>query len=33
MTQIARVMSINQLQTITPDAVHAARQILVIGSQ
>jgi hypothetical protein len=33
MTQIARVMSINQLDTITPDAVHAARQILVIGSQ
>ena len=33
MTQIARVMSINQLETITPDVVHAARQILVIGSQ
>jgi len=33
MTQIARVMNINQLATITPDVVHAARQILVIGSQ
>jgi hypothetical protein len=33
MAQIAHVMSINQLETITPEAVHAARQILVIGSQ
>ena len=33
MTQIARVMSINQLEIITRDVVHAARQILVIGSQ
>ena len=33
MTQIARVMGINQLETITPDVVHAARQILVIGAQ
>lgn len=33
MTQIARVMGINQLETITPEVVHAARQILVIGSQ
>ena len=31
-TQVARVMSINQPETITPDAVHAAGQILVIGS-
>ena len=33
MTQIARVMGINQLEAITPDVVHAARQILVIGAQ
>ena len=33
MTQIARVMAINQLESITPEVVHAARQILVIGSQ
>lgn len=32
MTQIARVMGINQLETITSEVVHAARQILVIGS-
>ena len=32
MTQIARVMAINQLDAITPDVVHAARQILVIGA-
>jgi DNA transposition AAA+ family ATPase len=32
MTQIARVMAINQLEAITPDVVHA-RQILVIGAQ
>ena len=31
MTQIARVMAINQLEAITPDVVHA-RQILVIGA-
>jgi hypothetical protein len=33
MTQIARVMGTNQLEAITPDVVHAARQILVIGAQ
>ena len=33
MSQIARVMAINQLDAITPDVVHAARQILVIGAQ
>ena len=33
MTQIARVMAINQLESITPEVVHAARQILVIGAQ
>jgi len=33
LTQIARVMAINQLEAITPDVVHAARQILVIGAQ
>jgi len=27
------VMGINQLEAITPDVVHAARQILVIGAQ
>ena len=29
MTQVARVMDINQLDTISPDVVHAARQMLV----
>jgi len=33
MTQIARIMGINQLDAIIPDVVHAARQILVIGTQ
>jgi Holliday junction resolvasome RuvABC ATP-dependent DNA helicase subunit len=33
MTQIARVMTINQLQTIAPEVVHAARQMLVVGTQ
>ena len=33
MTQVARVMAINQLEAITPEVVHAARQILVIGAQ
>ena len=33
MTQIARVMDINQLDSITPEVVHAARQILVVGAQ
>ena len=33
MTQIARVMDINHLETISPEVVHAARQILMIGSQ
>ena len=33
MTQIARLMGINQLETITPDVVHAARQTLVVGPQ
>lgn len=32
MTQIARVMTINQLQTIAPGVVHAARQMLVVGT-
>jgi hypothetical protein len=30
---IARVMTINQLQTIKPEVVHAARQMLVVGTQ
>jgi len=29
--QIARVLDINQLDTIIPDVVHAARQTLVVG--
>ena len=33
MTQVARVMEINQLDNITPEVVDAARQILVIGTQ
>jgi hypothetical protein len=33
MTQIARVMTINQLQAIRPEVVHAARQMLVVGTQ
>ena len=33
MTQIARVMAINQLDTIGPEVVHAARQMLVVGTQ
>lgn len=33
MTQIARVMAINQLETIAPEVVQAARQMLVVGTQ
>ncbi len=33
MTQIARVIDINELDQISPDVVHAARQMLVIGTQ
>lgn len=33
MSQIARVMTINGLDRITPDVVHAARQTLVLGAQ
>jgi hypothetical protein len=32
MTQIAREIEINQLDGITQDAVHAAREALVIGT-
>ena len=32
MTQIARVIDINELDHISPDVVHAARQMLVIGT-
>ena len=32
MTQIARVMAINQLDAITVDVVEAARETLVIGT-
>jgi hypothetical protein len=31
MSQIARVLEINQLDVITPDVVNAARQTLVVG--
>jgi len=33
MSQVARVIDINQLDAITPDVVHAARQTLVVGPQ
>jgi DNA transposition AAA+ family ATPase len=33
MTQIDRVIDINELDHISPDVVHAARQMLVIGTQ
>ena len=32
MSQVARIMSINNLDTITPDAVEAAREVLVVGA-
>jgi DNA transposition AAA+ family ATPase len=32
MTQVARVMEINQLEALDPDVVHAARQMLVVGT-
>jgi len=32
MTQVARVMEINKLDTLDPDVVHAARQMLVVGT-
>ncbi len=32
MTQVLRVMDINQLDTITPDVVEAARETLVVGT-
>ena len=31
-TQVLRVMDINQLDTITPDVIEAARETLVIGT-
>ncbi len=33
MSQVARVLEINQLDIITPDVVNAARQTLVVGPQ
>ena len=33
MSQVGRVLEINQLDTITPEVVEAARQTLVVGSQ
>jgi hypothetical protein len=32
MTQILRVMDINQLDAITPDVIEAARETLVVGT-
>ena len=32
MTQVARVIEINQLDTLDPDVIHAARQMLVVGA-
>ncbi len=31
MSQVARIMTINNLDTITPDAIEAAREVLVVG--
>jgi len=32
MNQVARIMTINNLDTITPDAIEAAREVLVVGA-
>lgn len=32
MSQVARIMKINMLDTITPDAIEAAREVLVVGA-
>ncbi len=32
MSQVARVMEINQFDTLDPDVIHAARQMLVVGT-
>jgi DNA transposition AAA+ family ATPase len=32
MSQVARIMKINKLDTITPDAIEAAREVLVVGA-
>ncbi len=32
MSQVARIMTINNLHTITPDALEAAREVLVVGA-
>jgi len=32
MTQVGRLIQINQLDQITPDVIHAARQMLVVGT-
>lgn len=32
MAQIARILDINQLDTITPDVVDTVRQMLVVGT-
>ena len=31
MSQVARIMTINRLDSITPDAIEAAREVLVVG--
>ena len=31
MNQVSRIMSINHLDTITPEAIEAARECLVVG--
>ena len=32
MSQVARIMKINKLDTITPEAIEAAREVLVVGA-
>ena len=32
MSQVARIMKINHLDAITPDAIEAAREVLVVGA-
>lgn len=33
MTQVGRLLEINQLDQVTPDVVRAPRQMLVVGTQ
>ncbi|MET3808150.1 hypothetical protein ABIB25_005179 [Nakamurella sp. UYEF19] len=32
MSQVARIMTINHLDSITPDGIEAAREVLVVGA-